>query len=599
MISKVFKFIFKSIYGISAILGFFIILGGLFGLYISSQAPKKPQVHEGTLLTLTLQGEFPDYVRTNPIKRLLKGEENSLYELITTLDRASKDSKIKGLVMNIKLPGMGLAQVQEFRDAVLRFKVAGKSTLIYSDTYGEMNSALIGYYLASAFDEIWMQPIGMVNISGLAFEQPYAREALDKIGVSPEFGGLKEYKSFIEMYTNTGPSEPAKEASQAMLDSITSQIVEALAKSRKMTPDQVMDIINKSPYTDLEARDLKLVDNLIHRQSIKPVLEARYGEKNPVHFMDFWSYEDATHPEKAHTNEDHIAIIFDSGAIMPTDEDQDGLMDEELISSSRTYHNFMDVLKNSEVKGIVYRISSPGGSPVASETIASIIHHAKAQNVPVIVSMGDYAASGGYWVSVEGTKIFAEPFTLTGSIGVFTGKFVLKDLWAKIGINWDGPSFGLNSGLASSNKSFTAEEWSRVNASLERIYSAFVNKVAHARKLSPEAAEKAAKGRVWTGEQAQSLGLVDQLGGLHDAIIAARKEAGLSEDAPTVIYPRKKPFLEAFMDKLMGSHADEHEAIETGFSAPYKYWKVFQSFVSQLRLLMHSEVLEAPMPQVR
>lgn len=598
MLSKFLKFIFRSIYRLSAVLGFLLIIGVAGGFYILSQSSSKTIVQENTLLTLTLQDSYPDYVEESLLKRLLKGEENSLYDLITTLESAEKDPKIKGLVVVLRSTGLGLAQLQELRDAILRFKKAGKSTLIYSDAYGEVDSALMAYYLASTFDEIWMQPIGTVNISGISLEKPYARELLEKLGVTPEFGKRKEYKSFSEMYTNSEPSEAAKEADQAILDSISSQVVETLAKSRKRMPQEVLQLIDNSPYTDLEARDLKLVDTLAHLHTLKPTLESRYGENQPVHFMDFWVYG-TTHPaEKVNPDQDHIALIFDSGAIISGDND--GLMSEGFINSTRTYHLFMDAIKNPHVKGIVYRINSPGGSPTASETISSVIHYAKTKGIPVVISMGDYAASGGYWISAEGSKILASSFTLTGSIGVFMGKFVLKDLWEKIGVHWDGVSFGKNSNLASPNTPFTPEEWARMNTFLDRIYSAFVNKVATARKLSLEAAEKLAKGRVWTGEQAQSLGLVDQLGGLHDALIVARKEAKLQVDAPLVIYPRKKGLLEILIEKLTHTPPeDEADSVEFSLRAPLQYWQAFTRLLVQLRPLVNHETLEAPRLEVK
>ncbi|MEB3702549.1 Signal peptide peptidase SppA [Candidatus Bealeia paramacronuclearis] len=601
MISKFFKFFFKTFYGLCAALGFVVFFGALLIYHYSLQKPSTAPVHENTFLTVTLQGDYPDYLKKDSLKHLLKREESSLYDLLTTLDAASQDPKITGLVMTLKTPGIGLAQLQELRDAILKFKKTGKPTLIYADSYGEMTSGLLHYYLASACDEIWMQPIGMLNILGLRLEQPYARDALEKIGVTPEFGGRKEYKSFVEMFTLNAPSEPAKEAQQAMLDSITSQVVEALAKSRKMNTDQILNAINNSPYTDLEANELKLIDRLEYRQNLKPALEERYGHEKALHFLDFLTYQEVQAVDKiASPFQDHVALVFDAGAINSSDDDAEGLMRESFISSARTYHIFMELLKDPHVKSIVYRISSPGGSPVASETIASVIRHAKTKGIPVVVSMGDYAASGGYWVSTEGSKIFAEPFTLTGSIGVFTGKFVIKDLWEKLGIHWAGASFGKNSGLDSMNTTFSPEEWERVNAFLDRIYSSFVNKVATRRKLSPDAVEKAAKGRVWTGEQAQSLGLVDQLGGLQDAIMFAKLEAKLDSDAEVLIYPKPKSLLEELSEKLLGhkGHGEE-EYVQSSFLPIFKLWKSLQMFAAKIHLLMGGEVLEASLPEVR
>jgi protease-4 len=560
MIRTFFKFIFRVFFWLCALLGLNVVALILFVYFLGLGpfAPAHKTLEKDSVLVLTLNGSYVEYADASGLEALLLGKNASLYHLRKAIRHAAQDDKIKGLALNLETPLLGPAQIQELRDALLVFRASGKPSWCYCDTFGELSSGTALYYLATACEEIWLQPVGTVNLTGLEIEVPFAKGALETLDVKPEIAQRKEYKSYVEMFTRDDFSEPNREALQAVLDSILSQFVDGIAQERDLSHDQVRLLIQNGPYLTKEAQAATLVDRVDYRQNLVPTIRAKLGEN--IEIVGIKAYLEFIHQE---VQGDRIALIFGQGTI--TRDGEANAWNEVGITSNAAYKAFQLAINDKDVKAIVYRINSGGGSPTASETIYSIINYAKEHgNKPVIISMSDAAASGGYWIAVAGTKIVAQPATITGSIGVFGGKFDLSGLFDKVGIKWGHISTSENGGMGSETKPYTPANWIKLNAEMDQIYDHFTNLVAKGRNMSLEQVEKVARGRVWTGEQAIALGLVDQLGGLEVAFELARAEAKLSPDAGVQVFPPRKTFIEHLVSLFEEDHDEWEEFSQPG-----------------------------------
>lgn len=592
MIRAFFRLIFHVFYWICAFMGFGILCLILV-IYFTKLWPfapsSKPLKHDA-VLSLTLNGPYVEHASSKGIESLLLGKNASLYDVTHAIIHAAHDERIKGLVVRIESPSLGVAQVQELRDALLVFRKSGKPSWCYTDTFGDLSLGTGLYYLATACQEIWLQPLGTVNLTGLTMEVPFAKGALEKLDVKPEIIQRKEYKSFVEMFTRDDFSDANRESLQAIADSILSQFVDGIAKERNILHDQVRLLINNGPYLTQEALTAKLVDRIDFRQNLAPAIREKLGAN--ITFTGIGTYLDTLHhPIKGHK----VALIFGSGTIQR--DGGESSWHEIVIAADATYKAFQLAIEDKDVKAVVYRINSGGGSPVASETIYSIINYTKEHaKKPVIISMSDAAASGGYWISVAGSKIVAQPATLTGSIGVFGGKILLSGLFEKLGVKWGHVSTSENATMWSFNEPYTPAQWGKLNALMDHIYENFTTRVAKGRKMTSQQVEKVARGRVWTGEQALALGLVDQLGGLHAAIDLAKKEANLPLDAGVQLFPPHKTFFESLSSFFEDNEEDSlHEVGIFGtFLRPLK--KIWMTLTF---LLSSQEVLYAPLGEVK
>ncbi len=585
MIRTFFKFLFRTFFWICALVGFvFVSLGLVFyfvGFPILTPAPKP--LAQDSVLTLTLHGSYNEHTSSKGLD-LMGGA--SLYDLTRAIHQAAQDPNIRGIFVHLEDPDLGMAQLQEVREALLAFRKTGKPSWCYTDSFGEVSSGTNAYYLATACEEIWLQPLGAVNLTGLQTDVLCAKGALEKLGVKAEFIQKKEYKSFVEMFTREGCSEPSREAKQAILDSVLDQVVDGIAKDRKLSHDQVRELINKGPYLTQEAYAAKLIDRIDFYQNLKPAIQEKVGPS--VAFIGISAYLN-TLPQQEEGSK--VALIFGSGSI------QRGKSGSLGISADATCKTFQAAMVDPQVKAIVYRINSEGGSPLAAETIYNMIHYVQDYaKKPVIISMSDAAASGGYWISVAGSKIVAQPATLTGSIGVFGGKFVLTGLFEKLGITWDHVSTSNNAGMWSLTETYTPEQWLKLNAWIDQVYDTFTRHVAKDRNMDSLQVEKVARGRVWTGEQAMALGLVDQLGGLQTALALAKKESGLPPETPVEVYPQSLTLLETIILLL----EDKDEDFFPQVSAVSTFLDLFRQIRMVFALLCSSqEVVYAPLGKIK
>ncbi|MEA4837174.1 MAG: S49 family peptidase [Rhodospirillaceae bacterium] len=501
---------------------------------------------ERMVLKLDLKGKPGEAASDNPLARLGGLSGPTLGEITRGLDRAARDKRVQGVVVRLDGAELGMAQAQELRDAVHAFRASGKKAAVFATALGETGSGTVPYYAASAFDTVWLQPSGLVGLTGFMAQSPFLKNILERIGVSPEFAARWEYKSYIEMFTRKQYSPAARESLDRLLDSWSRQAVAGIAADRSISPEQVTALIDRAPLLAGEAEAGGLVDRLAYWDELEDSLKADGNE-----IVDFARYAGRLTSEKdAHP----VALIVGVGPVQDRDSPVSPFEDGVAFSAERMARAFREAIEDPSVKAILLRIDSPGGSYTASDSIRREVIRARAAGKTVVVSMGDVAASGGYFAAMGADWIVAQPGTITGSIGVFTGKMVLNGLWEKLGVDWDKVQKGRNADIWSANEPFSPAGWERVNAILDHIYADFTTKASADRKLVPEAMDAVARGRIWAGAEARKVGLVDELGGIDTALASLRRLRGWNAGTPVdlVAFPRPKTPLAYVQETLQG-----------------------------------------------
>lgn len=515
---------FRFLVRLFAVVGLLLVLvaAGL-GFVYWRMVERGPALPDRIVLDLDLDRPLIEYVPTDPLAEVLFGRETTLRSVVDTLDRARTDPRVAGVVARLGSDGFDLATAQELRQAVARFRESGRFAFAYADSFGEFGPANSAYYAATAFDEIWMQPVGIWGVTGIAAQVPFLSEAFAKFGLRPEMEQRREYKSFANTFTQTGFTEAHRTMTESLVDDLTGQLVDGIAEGRGLPAEQVAGLIDRAPLLDREALEARLVDRLGYRDEVREAALRRAGGN--AGSLDLSDYQDRVgEPETEGTG---IAVIYGVGSIGQGESGADPLFGGPSMGSDTLVRAFDEAARASDIRGILFRIDSGGGSAVASESIHRAVRRAREAGKPVVVSMGSAAASGGYWIALGADEIVAQPGTLTGSIGVLAGKIVSEDLWDDLGVNWGVVARSRNAGMWSSLSGYSESERSRLNALLDDIYGAFTDRVAEARGLPAPAVDDVARGRVWTGGQAKTLGLVDTIGGFDTALESLRRRLGL------------------------------------------------------------------------
>jgi protease-4 len=596
----------RFIVGALATIGALSILFFLgFILLIVLAAGSKPSVPANVVLELDLEKPLPEQVAEDSLAGAFGKNDTTVRDVLDALEKGAKDDRVKALLVHVGQPG-SIAEVQELRDAVKTFRASGKKAIAYADTLGESSAATGAYYLASAFDEVYIQPSGDVNLTGLALETPFARDAFAKLGVQPHIGQRYEYKNAVNTYTEQTYTAPHREAMEKMLGSFYGQIVHGIAEDRKLSEDEVKGLIDRAPLLGQVALDAKLVDGLLYRDEVLEKVKKAAGDQTKLLFLDKY-LERVGRP---HTQGDStIALVYGVGGIARGKSNSNPLSGEQGMGGDSVALALRKASDDPKVKAILFRVDSPGGSYVASDTVRREVQHAREKGKPVIVSMATYAASGGYFVSMEADKIVAQPGTLTGSIGVFGGKMVTADLWAKLGVNWETLALGKDASMYSTDSDFTPEQWAKNEASLDRVYSDFTQRAAKGRNLPLEQLQSLARGRVWTGEDAKANKLVDELGGFPKALELAKEAAKLPKDAQVrvQVFPRKKLPSEIISEMLGGGGGDNSEDEANASVAALAPWtpaveqaQALYRLGTRLGLVRsQTETLRAPVPDTQ
>jgi protease-4 len=485
------------------------------------------------VLTLSLNEEPPETTDSRGLMNLID-REPGLQDIISTIDAAANDKRITALAFRLDSPHVSLATAQEIRGAVKRFRASGKPAYVFSLSYGDIVGGTSDYYLAAGFDQIWMQPTGVVGITGMRIENPYFGGLLERNGVAYQVIAREEYKSAMENMTLRQMSPAATQMMESLLDSLFQQIVTDIAQDRKLDAEKVRTLINTAPITDELAAKSGLVDRLGYRDELLAILD-KLGETT-----DFAHYSRAVrsemHQKLEQSTDPQIALISGEGVILEGADGKNtplgrGMEIEDIVESIEAAST------DPKIKAIILRLNTPGGSPTASEYLRRALVQAKNRGKPVIVSMGAVTASGGYWIASGATKIVAQPATLTGSIGVISGKPNLRGVSDQYRVGWTSLGRGDNAGLGSLSRPYTWQEKNKMESIIDDSYQAFLDRVAEGRKIDRVTASSLAKGRVWSGEQALKNGLVDALGGIDVAVDLARKTINLDDKTKILLVP--------------------------------------------------------------
>ncbi|MCR9289467.1 MAG: signal peptide peptidase SppA [Bacteroidetes bacterium] len=547
--AQFFKFLFASCLGVMLASVVLMLLGFAFiGGLISSQAESTVSLKPNSVLKIKFDKPIPE--QTNNLEMNPFDLENQkilgLNAIVETIENAAGDDNIKGIYLDLEsIAGGGLSTTGVIRDALLAFKESGKFIVANSKYYSQGT-----YYLASAADKVFLNPAGSIDLHGFSATVPFYKTMLENIGVEMQVFYAGQYKSATEPFRRYSMSEQSKKQTREFLQPAFEDFLNEIGSSRNKTYEELWDMANELKIkTSEDALNYGLVDELGYYDHVVKEMKDKIGleAEDDLFYIGLTDYALTVKPKTDFSIKNKIAVIYGEGAIITGKGEPGNIGDEKYTKFIRKAR------KDKKVKAIVFRVNSPGGSPIASENILREIELAKEAGKPVVVSMGDYAASGGYYVACEADHIFAEENTLTGSIGVFmmlpNAQKLMKE---KIGMTFDtvkttqySNGLGIYYDLAPAEVAF-------LNATTQNYYKLFKQRVAEGRNLTPEAVEKIAQGRVWTGEAATKIGLVDGVGGIDEALAKAADLAGLDEYR-TVEYPEVKEPIEMLMEELTGS----------------------------------------------
>ena len=524
------------------------------------------------ILELDLTDGIAEGPPADPLSALLTMRRTRLQDLLYGLRRAGDDDRVRALVVKVGGSRIGLARIQELRAAIGDFRRSGKLAVAWAESFGDFVRGNLPYYLATGFDRIYLQPSGTLGLTGVAVEQVFLHDALEKLGIGFESAKRYEYKSAPDQFTESGFTGPAREAAARLAESVTEQLAGAVAAGRGLPVPQVTALLARGPFLARQALDAGLVDGLMYRDEVYEQVRREAGQEATLLYLHRYQRQrslsdlprwlgGSVHGMTPGQHERFVATIYAHGAIRHGRSGRGGPggsgMGSDTVAAA-----LRAAAADEGARAVVLRVNSPGGSYTASDVIWREVVKLRAAGKPVVVSMGDVAASGGYFISAPADVIVAQPGTITGSIGVFMGKPVLRELFGRAGVATDTVADGAGADIAtmfSSSRPFSEAEWERINEWLDAVYADFTQKVADGRRLPPERVHELARGRVWTGADAIANGLADEAGGLREAIAIARKRAGLPADAPARSYPRLGP-----LDQLRPAESSESRPAARG-----------------------------------
>ena len=513
------------------------------------------------ILELDLTDGIAEGPVTDPLSAIMSRRKLRLSDVLEGLKRARQDDRVRALVVKVGGGRIGLARMQEIREAVSAFRESGKLAVAWSESFGEFTHGNVPYYLATAFDRIYLQPSGTLGLTGVAIEQLFLHDALAKAGIAFQAAKRYEYKSAADNLTERAFTPPAREAAERLAASVAEQITTAIAERRGKTADEARALLDRGPFLADDALAEGLVDALGYRDEVYADVRKEAG---PDAILQYVARYQRTHAltERArklpNPRERFVAVIYASGPIRQGRSGRSPLGGSS-IGSDTVASALRAATSDDRVRAVLLRVNSPGGSAVASDTIWREVVRTRAAGKPVVVSMSDLAASGGYYISMAADVIVAEPGTITGSIGVITGKPVLEEAFGRIGVTTDSVSVGSGAAMFAPTHPFSEEEWQRLNTWLDAIYRDFTEKAASGRRMTVEQVHEVARGRVWSGADAARNGLVDELGGMADAAEIARRRAGLPAGAPLRAFPRQSP-----LDQLRPPESSESRPAAAG-----------------------------------
>ncbi len=540
----------RFIVGLLATVGFLAVLaiGGGVAFVTAGPFATKP-LPSSMVLSIDLRTVPPETAGSDLLRGGLWRGSRDLADVAQLLWQAADDPRVVGLFVEVGDDSAGLARVQELRQAIARLRGKGKFAVGFAEALGQGGDHFADYYLASAMDQIWLQPSGGFAVAGLSVETPFLKAGLDRLGVRIEGGKRQEYKSAPDSFTETGFTVPARENLQQLLDGLYRQFIEDVARERRLTPVKLRQLVDAAPFDSERARLEGLVDRVGYRADALDEVWQRAGATRDLVTLSEYAADD----RRPKPGGDVVALVYASGAII-SGPGGNGLLDDDSQAIAEDVVDALDsAARAKEVRAIVLRIDSPGGTYPAADALADGVARARASGKPVIVSMGDVAASGGYLAAVRADVIVAQATTITGSIGVFGMWPVAADLLASLGIKVERLAVGANAGMYSIFQPPTPAQRAAIGRELDTIYADFTRQVGEARKLDAGRLDAAARGRVFTGVDARRAGLVDELGGLQLALSIAKAKAGIEESRTIEIrrFPDESDRLQRIVDRLL------------------------------------------------
>ncbi len=539
---------------------FVLVVVGIIGFALIAESLGRPDVPNNSVLVLSVSGDLPDYVPEEPLAKALGIKQTqSFTSLLTQLRKAKADSRVGAVLLDIDFPGIGWGKAEELREAVKEFKSSGKPVYSYMEIGTNRE-----YYIATGADKVFLPPSGDIYINGFAAEAMFYKGSLDKLGIEADVIQIgPKYKNAPDRYTRKEMSEGQAEVTNAILDEYYGRFTSGIAEARNKSPEDVQALIDAAPYNAVQAKQLGLIDEAFYREQVYDELKNRLGYKadEKLRTIRGGDYREVPSDSLGLNNGERVAVIYASGAIN-IGQSSSGPLSGEMVGSDTIVEAVNKAAADSTIKAIVLRVDSPGGSALASDLMWYALENAKAKK-PVVVSMGDVAASGGYYIACNANKIVAEPTTITGSIGVFMGKPVVKGMYDWLGITNQYLMRGKNAGIFRETEKWTPEERAKMEEQANSIYyNNFVPKVANGRGKTDEDVNAIGQGRVWTGTQAKQNGLIDEFGGLEKAIDIAKQLANLpaDKDVRRVVFPEPRPFLETIFGSDNSADARTLEA---------------------------------------
>jgi protease-4 len=554
----------------------FLMIIGIAIVGFSWERQSKIELPQHMILQFDLADGFVESESQTTIwQKFLKNENLPLRPALDAIRAAATDADVDAIVMRVDTHNLGPAQAGELRDAILDFRASGKKAYAFADTFGLEGTGSSSYYIASAFDEIWMQPSGDWGFAGISLEVPFVRGFLDKIGVKPAFGAREEYKDAMNFLSEKSFTAPEREALTSLGESLLNQRLQAISDARGIDLATLRGYMNEAPLFSGRALSYDLIDSLGYWPQLRDLI-MKHSRKDAewVHLAD---YATTIYPEKGA----EIAVIYGVGEVMRGHEEGAGRFGaRNHFYADDTVAALREAEKDSHIKAILLRIDSPGGSYVASDTIWQAVMEARAKK-PVIALMGNVAASGGYFAAAAANRIVAAPSTITGSVGVIAGKIVADELLDKLGVNVGRIQIGDNADMWSPTHDFTPAGRKKLEEFLDHIYFDFLQKVAYSRHMPLDQVRAAAKGRAWTGEQALKTGLIDTLGGWEEAKDELRMALNLAEGAPLnfEVFPQHKA---SFQD-LFGLMTEFSAESKFDFGPLQKVMAVVESYSAASR----------------
>lgn len=570
-----FKFMFASFAGtILTIIVIFLMFAGMIASLVAMTGDEEVKVKEHSVLHINWNTEIKDRGSDNPFEgfdfaTMKSNKPVGLYDILNNIEKASNDSRIDGIFLDMESVPAGMATSEEIRNKLLEFKESGKFIVSYGNGYDQK-----AYYLASLADEIYLNAEGEILFKGLQAQLMFFKNMLNKLEIDLQVvrGPNNKYKSAVEPFMLDHMSEANREQMETLLNSIWGRLITAISTERGIGIDDLNDIADKLELSTAEkAMEHKFIDGAVYRDEVIDILKEKTGidKDKKLNTISFGKYTNAKLKNTKGLKKNKIAIVFAEGSIVQ------GKSDGSNIGSATTAAALSKARKDKKVKAIVFRVNSGGGDALASEIIRREVELAS-MDMPVIVSMGNLAASGGYWISTNADYIFAQPTTITGSIGVFGIIPNVENMMTnKLGINVENVMTNDNSNFIDIMKPLSPYQHAKLDESVFKIYTDFTELVASTRNLDVAYVDSIAKGRVWTGSDALKLGLIDSFGGIEDAVAYAAEKAELGDDYRITTYPQKKEFIEQLVEELTGQATQSIVKNELG--EYYKYYHNIQT----------------------